>query len=284
MADVQGFHDHCIDTGKPRSARSINLAIATLRLVLSYAVAREIIQSNPVEAWKKGTKGNRRSKSTRQVNPEQVLTFAETQELLRKAAHLFPDVHPLILFLVDTGARFGEAAGLRWSDVDLESGTARICRSFSSGRRIGPTKTGRERTVELSSRLCGVLEQHRPDIFPDDELVFPNSAGGFVSATNFRRREWKRLIKKALGAGRKPTPHALRHTFATLHMARGTNLKWLQAQGGWSSAKMLLDVYGHYLPTESFGFADALATAPDGTIRHQASDESGEEQSEATGT
>jgi hypothetical protein len=52
-------------------------------------------------------------------------------------------------------------------------------------------------------------------------------------------------------------------------MARGTNLKWLQAQGGWSSAKLLLDVYGHHLPTENGGYADALAAAPDGTGRHQ---------------
>ena len=53
-------------------------------------------------------------------------------------------------------------------------------------------------------------------------------------------------------------------------MARGTNLKWLQAQGGWASAKMLLDVYGHFMPAETYGFSDAISTSPDGTIRHQA--------------
>jgi len=38
--------------------------------------------------------------------------------------------------------------------------------------------------------------------------------------------------------------------------AESTNLKWLQAQGGWASAKVLLDWYGHFLPTESKGYAD----------------------------
>lgn len=283
VAEVQAFHDRCLDTGKPRSARSIELALATLRLILSYARAQELVQGNPVEAWKRGG-GNRRSRTSRQVDPEQVLTFAETQKLLSSAARLWPGSHPLILFLVDTGARFGEDTALRWSDVDLDAGTARICRSFSSGKRIGPTKTGRERRVELSRRLCQVLTHCGPDIFPDEELVFQNNAGSFVSPTNFRGRVWKKLVKKALGAARKPTPHALRHTFATLHMARGTNLKWLQAQGGWSSAKMLLDVYGHYLPTESQGFADALATAPDGTMRHQTEEAPGSARIKATGT
>jgi hypothetical protein len=38
---------------------------------------------------------------------------------------------------------------------------------------------------------------------------------------------------------------------------------WVQQAGGWTSAKMLLDVYGHYMPTETRGFADVL-TATDG--------------------
>ena len=44
-----------------------------------------------------------------------------------------------------------------------------------------------------------------------------------------------------------------------------TPLKWIHDQGGWSTAKLLLDTYGHYMPSESRGFADALSEAPDGT-------------------
>ena len=33
-------------------------------------------------------------------------------------------------------------------------------------------------------------------------------------------------------------------------MTRCTPLKCIRAQGGWTTAKLLLDVYGHFLPTE----------------------------------
>ena len=42
-------------------------------------------------------------------------------------------------------------------------------------------------------------------------------------------------------------------------MARGTPLKWIQQQGGWSSARMLLDTYGHFMPSEQSGYAANLA-------------------------
>ena len=59
--------------------------------------------------------------------------------------------------------------------VALEAGTARIARSFSSGERLGPTKTVRERVVELSSRLCLALQGCLPNVFPvsEEALVFP---------------------------------------------------------------------------------------------------------------
>jgi hypothetical protein len=44
------------------------------------------------------------------------------------------------------------------------------------------------------------------------------------------------------------------------------NLLWVQRQGGWASPKMLPDVYGHFMPTESSGYADNLAT-PDAPCR-----------------
>ena len=72
------------------------------------------------------------------------------------------------------------------------------------------------------------------------------------------------MVAAALGEGRRYSPHCLRHTWASLHMARGTPLKWVQEQGGWTTAKLLLDTYGHYMPSESRGFADVLSAAPDG--------------------
>ena len=48
-------------------------------------------------------------------------------------------------------------------------------------------------------------------------------------------------------------------------MARLTPLKWIQEQGGWTTAKVLLDTYGHFMPTEARGYADALTATSDGT-------------------
>ncbi len=170
----------------------------------------------------------------------------------------------MFLLLSGTGARFGEAAALRWSDIDLEGGTARIERSFSSGRYLGLTKTGGQRTVELSSRLQAALASQRPDLFPQDALAFPNTDGSFIDPTNFRRRVFDRVVRRAFGRDhRRVTPHTLRHTFASLHLARGSNLLWVQNMGGWQSPQVMLDTYTHFLPTKLSGFADSL-TAPSG--------------------
>ncbi len=39
----------------------------------------------------------------------------------------------------------------------------------------------------------------------------------------------------------------------------GRPIKWVQTHGGWSSAKLLLDTYGHFLPREMGGSEDVLA-------------------------
>src|SRR5262245_53720182 len=252
VADVQRFFDHCIETGRPPSERSIEMVVATLRRIFANAEANELVERNPVEVWKR-SRGRRRRSSIARLDPQNVLSSQELDSLLGTAMDELREAFPFILFLSDTGVRLGEATALRWLDVDLEAGTARISRSFSGGRYLSPTKTGRERVVELSTRLRDMLRGERPAIFRAETLVFPNEAGGFLDPHNFRERVFRRLVESVLGKERRFTPHGLRHTFASLHLARGTNLKWVQAQGGWTSAKMLLDTYGHFIPTETTG-------------------------------
>ena len=83
-----------------------------------------------------------------------MLDSVELERFLAAAIEIEPAAHALVLFLADTGARLGEASALRWCDLDLDLGTARIARSDSDGRDLRPTESGRERTIELSKRLC----------------------------------------------------------------------------------------------------------------------------------
>ncbi len=243
------------------------MALNALRQILGYARSRGLVATNAVEEWRRDRKRRRRSSSF-QIEAARVMSGADLASVLETAAVRNPYYFPMILCLADTGARFGEAAALRWLDVDLDGGTARIARSYSSGLRLGPTKTGRERVVELSSRVRSILRARRPDLLSDDALVFPNRSGGFLLDVYFRNKVFFPLIKEALGEGRHHRPHDLRHTWASLHLNRGTPIKWVQAQGGWTTAKVLLDTYADYMPEETRGFADRLFTAENAPQAH----------------
>ena len=105
-------------------------------------------------------------------------------------------------------------------------------------------------------------------MFGDQALVCPGEDGGLLEVSAWRRRVFADISRKVLGRGRTVTPHALRHTYASIHLSRGTNLLWVQRQGGWQSPTVLLSTYAHFLPSELSGFADVL-TARNGTKRHQ---------------
>ena len=256
-SDVQHVFDWCLTREPHWSPRTIEMTLSALSRIFAYAEAKELVDSNPVAAWRRA-RGRRRSPGIQPVARENVLDSAELRQLLETAAEAEPEWLSFITFLADTGARLGEASALLWLDVNLDSGTARIRRSFSDGKTLSTTKTGRERTVELSSRVLAALAESKPDIVGGESLVFPNRSGGFIDPHNFRARPFRRIVERALGPNRDFSPHGLRHTFASLHLALGTNIKWLQNMGGWASAKLLLDLYGHFLPTESTGFADAI--------------------------
>jgi len=259
---VQELQERFMEIGCPRSAQSINMALSCLRQILSHARRKGLVSINAVEEWKRHQRKRRRSmKGAEQATRQRVLSAEDLARVLEAFRTDAPRFHGLVLFLADTGCRFGEVVALRWADLDLDGGTARICRSFSSGERLGLTKSGKERTVELSSRLRDVLRSRRPEILSQDALVFPNKSGGFFLDVNFRTKVWHPLIARTLGGGRHVRPHDLRHTWASLHLARSTPIKWVQAQGGWSTARMLLDIYGHVIPDRTRGFADVLATA-----------------------
>ena len=109
---------------------------------------------------------------------------------------------------------------------------------------------------------------------PNRALVFPNQSGGMLQATNFRSRIFKKVIRETIDPRASFSPHCLRYTWASLHLSRGTPIKWVQTQGGWTTEKVLLDTYSHFMPSEMYGFADALA-AGNGTPAAPAAEDAG---------
>lgn len=159
------------------------------------------------------------------------------------AAHSFGAL-PCNLELA-TGLRRGELLGLKWEDMDLERGDLRVKRQVA---RINgeiteaPLKTKNAyRTLPLAEDTIGVLKEQRRKV-GNSPWVFPSSNGGPISPDSVLHM-FHRVLKRA--GLPKVRFHDLRHTFATLALQNGVDIKTVSGMLGHFSAGFTLDTYAH---------------------------------------
>jgi integrase len=184
-----------------------------------------------------------------------------------------PRFAPLLLFLLSTGARRGEALGLKWTDVDFERGRVSIRRAITAGQLTTP-KSGRGRTVAMPAPLSEALldllaVRHREAMergWPEvPEWVFCSESGTAPDERNCER-VWYRVRRRAQKAGVRPLKlHTARHTYATMALAGGKSLKWVAGQLGHSSPMITLKTYAHAMPEEEVDLS--FASFGDGSER-----------------
>ncbi len=162
-------------------------------------------------------------------------------------------LRPLVIFLIYTGARAGEALWLDWNDLDL----ARAHVSFPK------TKNGDPRGVSLPRRVVDALSIlphregavfRRPDGLPyerpeDDE----NRSAGSRIKTAFRGASRRAGIKNF-------HVHDCRHVFASWHYASNRNLIALMHIGGWKNIKSV----SRYTHANVDEFRDTMDRLPGG--------------------
>jgi integrase len=110
----------------------------------------------------------------------------------------------------------------------------------------------------LRDHLASQLEQMERvgDLYENQGLVFATERGTLVNPTNFRKRTFVPLLRKAgLLTIRF---HDLRHTCATLLLSRNVNPKIVSEMLGHATIAITLDTYSHVLPTMQDGAARAL--------------------------
>lgn len=177
--------------------------------------------------------------------PADPFTEQERDKILRWFRKRNPFYYPFVFFLFHTGVRPSEAVALRWGDVDPAQGIATIRLSRYLGSE-GATKTAHsERTIRLLPEVREALRKTRPLHATEDTYVFVNSKnGGPIEQREWPKDHWRRAM-----TGTKIRPrkfYATKHTFISVALTKGLNLKFIAEYCG-TSVAMIEQHYGRFL-------------------------------------
>ncbi len=160
--------------------------------------------------------------------------------------------------LIDTGCRRGELMGLKWENVELDTGLLVIDHallySSSKGTYEGETKTGKPRALMLAPQCLELLkrwrnEQYRLRLLCGDrwvrtDFIFTHDDGSVMhpdSITNWLSKFSDRHDLPHIH------PHAFRHTAASTMIANGVDLVTAANELGHANATTTANIYAHQI-------------------------------------
>ncbi len=157
----------------------------------------------------------------------------------------------LFLFLLHTGLRLGEASGLRWSEVDLDTGTISI--------EAGRMKARRKLAIPLGPSALAALARRRALGLDASGFVFVGACRGCQACNN--RGGHARLSKTLLGAlceaaGAPFSAHDIRRTFTSAALDAGVALHVVEALTAHRHSGVTL---GHYYAPSPAALREAVA-------------------------
>jgi len=210
------------------SAESVRKHIAQLKKLCSYAVREGLLIQDPAVNIKLPKVPKR---LPRFLSPE------ERNRLLTSAENKGRDYHLLVACGVYLGLRKAELNALTWANIDFEKKVAHVVNTEDF-----TTKSGKPRTIPICEELLTILTRYR-------------HVGGFVLAPRKKYRgkaryRWEfrqgfvEMVIDARLDVRVISPHAMRHTFASILAQRGVSLFKIAAWMGHSTAQVT-ELYAH---------------------------------------
>ncbi|MEG0441262.1 MAG: site-specific integrase [Oscillospiraceae bacterium] len=242
--DLQQFYARLKKTGRLRytrqygaglSDRMVRMCHAVCRTALERAVQDGMLRTNPAIGCKLPPKKAREM---------QVLDREELQRLLIQAKA--EGYYELFLLDLSTGLRRGELMALQWEDLDFKTGALRVNKQVYEVKgelQLSTPKTKTSvRQLTLPPAVVAVLKEYRETV--DSRWMFPSPVKEDCPVTPCAIRSRLQLILKHAGC-KHVRFHDLRHTFATLSLQNGMDVKTLSAMLGHVSAATTLDIYTH---------------------------------------
>ncbi len=217
----------------------------TLNMIFAFAMKQELLLKNPMDKVDKPKLQKHKVEALSEDEAKAFFTALEACPL---------DFRCLLHLMITTGMRRGECIGLKWRDIDEFRSLIRIERNVtytkSSGIVVSTPKTAASlrvipvmsSTLTLLNKLKAQRQKEHPDTIIEDNFIFPGDASIFLprSPSAITQR-----VKRFMKANGLPdySPHDLRHSFATLLLSSGADIKSVQELLGHTNASTTLNFY-----------------------------------------
>ena len=234
-----GRKKHVEKFGEGLSDRMVRSCHTTCRTALEKAVTEGLIRINPAVGCKLPPK---------KAKEMQVLTPAEIIRFLTQAKE--EGYYEIFLLELTTGMRRGEILALKWRDLNLATGELHIARQVIrvKGETVvsQPKTKSSLRTVILAPDMVEILAELKQTV--TGEWMFPSPVNeGQPRNPCALYHRFQTILARA--KCKKVRFHDLRHTFATMAIENGMDIKTLSAMIGHVSAETTLNIYSHITDT-----------------------------------
>ncbi|MEK6540134.1 MAG: tyrosine recombinase XerC [Deltaproteobacteria bacterium] len=221
---------------------SVARKLASIKAFFKFLVKKGFLQKNPAEliSYPKIEKYLPTVLTVDEakglVEADQTIAEKRRNPLTHSPIPRFPDSRTILRdraileVLYSSGVRVGELAGLNVDDIDLNLGIIKV---LGKGNKERLAILGEKAKEALKAYLVKKSEVRSQKSEGGDEPVFLGARGERIYP-----RAVQRLVKKNALKGniaKKPTPHSLRHTFATHLMDAGVDLRTIQEMLGHAS-------------------------------------------------
>lgn len=238
---------------KQLAPKSIHLIYTVLNGALIEAVRNGKLDENPAATIKLPS-----------IQKSKALFLTPVQARLFLAAAAGERLELAMRIALSLGLRRGEVAGLRWDDIDLDTGLLTVNGTMGTVRKQGqqygtPKSESGVRKLRLPDTLRTALRQHQArqqaerramgDKWQDSPYVFVSVQTGGPMSSDRIYDAVKRVADRA-GLPTKLSPHSLRHSCASFLYAEGVPEKAISAFLGHANTTITRELYVHLLGGE----------------------------------